>query len=210
MRDNDIINKICHCATLYQQHLVNKNYMIIYNVVSEAANLTPDMIETVFFAQSFLHLTGVLTPLKPIKFYERSRDSRLKRSDFTTPSNGVHVQKLSVLHELVCPHIYCKMIGGFNGNGFYLETSRVMGNVRGAMGFRIPEQAPQFYVPNTVLQGDVRDRVVKPYRILAMLRKKIKDVLYADICYLAKGVELCELEPFLINTGKCARQLQIV
>ena len=101
------------------------------------------------------------------------------------------------------------MIGGFNGNGFYLETSRVMGSVRGAMGFKIPEQAPNFYVPNTVLEGDVRNRVCKPYRILAMLRKQIKEARYERICYVAKGVELCDISPFLQSTGRCAENLII-
>lgn len=147
MRDEEIIRKICRCALLYKQNLANKNYMIVYNVSNNSAGLIPDMIETMFLAQNFLHLTGVSTNLQPIKFYERCCNARLKRSDFSVPSNGVHEQKLSVLHELVCPHIYCKMIGNFNGNGFYLETSRVMGSVRGAMGFKTPSQAPRFYVP---------------------------------------------------------------
>lgn len=204
MRDEEIIRKICQCASLYQLHLVNKNYMIIYNASNDASAIIPEMIETMFLAQNFLHLTGVSSHLKPTKFYERCRDARLRKSDFATPSNGVHVQKLNVLHELVCPHIYCKMIGEFNGNGFYLETSRVMGNVRGAMGFKIPKkQTPRFYVPNTVLQGDVRDRIIKSYRILAMLRKEIKDALYSDIRYLAKGIERKNLEPFLRSSGKC-------
>ena len=209
MRDDEIISKICRCASLYRQNLVNKNYMIVYDVSDKEAALSPEMIETVFAAQNFLHLTGVFTHLKPVQFYERCADSRLKKSDFTKPSNGVHEQKLRVLHEFVCPHIYCKMIGGFNGNGFYLETSRVMGSVRGAMGFKIPEQAPNFYVPNTVLEGDVRDRVCKPYRILAMLRKQIKEARYERVCYVAKGVELCDISQFLQSTGRCAENLII-
>lgn len=203
MSDDDLISKICTCAAQYRQYLANKNYMVVYNVPSSPDDLAPQMIEILFTPRNFLHLTGLKTSMTAIQFYKACAASKLKASDFYKPSNGVHEQKLRVLPELVRLHKSCKMIGGFNKNGFYLDTSHVMGNVRGAMGFVKSEQNPNFYAPNTVLEGDVRDRVIKPYKILAMLCKQIKAPLYSDVCYLAKNIELDELTPFLRNTGKC-------
>ena len=209
VRTEEIVRKICECAAKYRQQLANKNYMVIYNAAVNPQELEPEMLEIIFNPRNFLHLTGVLTSMSPAQFYKVCAASKLKPSDFSKPSNGTHEQKLKVLGELVCLHKSCKMIGGFNGNGFYLETSRVMGNVRGAMGFVESEQNSNFFAPNTVLQGDVRDRVCKPHRILAMLRKQIKEARYERVCYVAKGVELCDISQFLQSTGRCAENLII-
>ena len=49
-------------------------------------------------------------------------------------------------------------------------------------------------MPNTVLEGDIRDRVQQADRIILTYRKMRKDAAYSEIVYSAKKIDWTQIE----------------
>ena len=85
--------------------------------------------------------------------------------------------KLDVIDELMKLPWTAKMIGDYNGNGNYLYTEKIAGNIRGCMGF-VEQQNFLYYLLNTVLKSDIRQNVSTAFPIAAIYRKSINDASY--------------------------------
>lgn len=204
----DIAKIIMQCASLYAENLCNRNYLVVYNI-NHNNILKPNFIETVFLPRHFRHLTGVKTSLQANDFYKRSLSNRLSSKDFEVPQDGTCQLKMQVLPYLMKLHKHANSTGVFsNGQGIYIHTKRLIGSRRSVMGFAQCNEGDNiYYFPNTALNEDINKLSNERHRILAMLRKQIKDALYSDVCYIAKGLSLNDIKPFLLNTGKCASVL---
>ena len=123
------------------------------------------------------------------EFYSACIDRRLKLSDFILASDGTTQLKLMVLPYLVKANLSANMISTFNQRTISLFTDKVVGSQsKGCMGFIEADTAP-YYVPNTVLNADIRDITQHPQkRILATLSKNIKEEKYYIVTYKAKGI----------------------
>ena len=80
------------------------------------------------------------------------------------------------------------MVGYYNGQQPRLYTEQLAGSVKGCVGF-VKDKNIGRYVPNTLLEGDIRKKVTRPDRILVTYRKKIEEEMYTEIVYAAKNVE---------------------
>lgn len=192
MKKEDAIKIITKCVSDYQSYLSNKNILFVYGTLQN-----PNYLEATFLPRHFLHLTGVEINKNRIfsstDFYKRALNNRLSPHDFSFPKNGTAELKLMILPSLMKIHCSAKMIGDYNFVKPILYTEKLVGNITACLGF-VKDADIEYYIPNTVLQEDIRDITQKPQqRILAVLRKNIKQENYEEICYLAKGISLQDI-----------------
>lgn len=61
------------------------------------------------------------------------------------------------------------------------------------MGFIFDSKISE-YVPNTVIQEDIRDLVSNQVRVIAVYRKDINADYYDEITYIARGIDLTSIK----------------
>ncbi len=69
-----------------------------------------------------------------------------------------------------------------------LYTDKIVGNIRACIGF-VQTGKSERYVPNTVLEGDIRKKVKQAYRIILTYRKRRGETLYAERVYAAPKID---------------------
>lgn len=182
----DAIRIITSCAKDYANNLAGKNLLFLF--LSAANHISG--IETKFSKSNFMHLTGLKTIyLSPIDFYERCVNGKIKEEDFEFAHDGTTELKLEVLPILIKNNLSAKMIGNYCSTSPKLYTEKLVGNVKGCVGFI---QTADFYVPNTVLNLDIRDYVTDCARIIAVFRKNIQEDKYTEITYKAKKLNISD------------------
>ena len=50
----------------------------------------------------------------------------------------------------------------------------------------LTKNTSSYYIPNTLLKEDIRKLVIKPCRIIAVLKKNVESEQYKDVIYLNK------------------------
>lgn len=121
-------------------------------------------------------------------FFELCIDRRLSENDFEFAEDGTTPLKMKVLPSVVKKSLSANMIGFYNGLQPRLYTERIAGSVKACVGF-VRDEDDGRYVPNTVLEGDIRQKVTRPDRILVTYRKKSDTAEYSEIVYAAKKVD---------------------
>lgn len=180
-----ILQSITSCAKQYKENLIGKNLLIISIDKKQLVSAT----ELYFYKGNFLHLTGVVTVLSPDEFFDRSVENKLSEKDISLRSDGTTSQKLSVLPALLKKNLSANMIGDYLNTGINLYTEKMVGNVRGCLGF-IKDSNNGKYVPNTVLEDDIRKRITNQRRIIAIYRKAQDRENYSEVVYIAKNTDL--------------------
>lgn len=69
-----------------------------------------------------------------------------------------------------------------------LYTDKIAGSISACMGF-VRDGGEGRFVPNTVLEGDIRSKLKSADRIVATYRKKHDEKQYSEIVFTAKKVE---------------------
>ena len=185
MTKDEALERILSCSTEYANNLSGRNLLFAYGGKDKKVNI----LETTFSASNYLHLTGVKFQsghkINASFFFHMCIDRRLKLSDFEMAPDGTTTLKLSVLPFLVKPHLSAKMLGQFNQQSISLYTDKLVGSSnKGCMGFTKADSG--FYVPNTVLNVDIRDVTASPQmRILFTLSKHIRDEKYNSVEYIS-------------------------
>ena len=183
-----IHQEILKCAELYDFVLKNKNYLIVYRSQGNSFSY----IECSFLARHFQHLTGIEINTTTIKsstqFYNLCISKKLKLSDFHLPQNGTYELKLDVLPKLIEMHRKPCMIGDYNQQRIQLQTKKMVGNITAVLGFA---KEGNYYVPNTVLQEDIRNITNHPpNKVIAIFSKHNKLVKYDLVLYISKNESL--------------------
>lgn len=190
MRKNQVVDIIVRAAKIYDEQLNGKNLLILFGDVNK-----PSFIQTVATAANFIHLTGMRLNENEcdsnIAFFENARDNKLKESEFDVKS-GFAEQKLNVLLQTLRVASNAKMIGDYNYNASHinLQTDKLAGGVNSCMGFI---KVDDYYVPNTVLETDIRKETDNRQKVLAVLSKKIKDEKYNTIEMVGKKIDIKRL-----------------
>ena len=91
-------------------------------------------------------------------FFSMCCDKRLSESDFEFAADGTTEMKMRVLPGLVQKHLSAKMVGDYNLSQPKLYTDKLAGSVGACMGF-VRNGGKGRFVPNTVLEGDIRSMV---------------------------------------------------
>ena len=114
-------------------------------------------------------------------------------NDFSILDNTVDL-KLAVIERALSPPKNFKMFGQYSLSRPNLRTDYLVGGEICSIGF-IKSNNSAFYVPNTVLNGDIRHDIEMSDRrqVLTVLQKDITAPEYQKAVYVAKNVFLHEL-----------------
>ena len=75
-----------------------------------------------------------------------------------------------------------------------LYTEKLVGGVKWAIGFQRCKLDHGNYVPDTLLEGDIRNNLKDSYRIIATYIKGINEELFSQMIYRAKKIEYGKLK----------------
>lgn len=185
----EAIGIIVESAKLYKDNFLNRNILIISQGKDKLYTYEMRFIKT-----NFLHLTGVKISKEnnnAKKFFDYCIKHRLSEKSFEINPDGTTELKLKVLKMLLSKNMKASIIGDYSEYNPKLYTEKLAGGVRGCLGFVKDNNG--YYVPNTVLNVDIRDKIINNQRILIMARKSVDDKEYNEIVYKAKNVDFEEL-----------------
>lgn len=140
---------------------------------------------------NFLHMTGFKLRKSGINarhFFNLCYDKRLTEADFDFSADGTTEMKMRVLPSLMKKNLSAKMLGDYNMSQPKLYTDKIAGSLSACMGF-VRDGGEGRFVPNTVLEGDIRTKVKAADRIIATYRKSRSEEQYSEIVFTAKKVE---------------------
>ena len=175
-------------ARLYRNNFVGKR--LLFLMTDKHKNVFS--LEVGFDASNFQHLTGLLSSNKEwshLDFYNHCIDGRLKAEDIEFADKGTTNQKLTVLpHIFSNPNLSASMMGNYNNSHPLLYTEKLVGGVKWALGFRDVSNSGD-YVPDTLLEGDIRNNIYESYRIIATYVKDATEDTFTQLVYRAKKID---------------------
>lgn len=192
MDKKEILKILKESAIKYKENLKDNNLLIIYKEKEKIK-----YIEVLFLARNFMHLTGVKCNdknkkyMKANQFYQACLNNKLSYKDIVIKQDGTTKLKLDILSQLIHIDKKIKIIGVYNNYKKELITEILLGNINMCLG--LIKSSSSYYIPNTLLKEDIRKIVVKPYQIVAILKKKVKERKYKDIIYINKKVKISEI-----------------
>lgn len=205
MNKTDALKIIIDAAKYYHDNLENQRLLVIYE---KDKNMS--YIEAIFISRNFLHLTGVKILNKNIKsslmFYSLCLKNKLKISDFEFSKDGTTIMKLKNLNSIIKFPKSAKMIGDYVNCKKYLNTEKLIGNVFGVIGFI---ENNGYYIPNTLLNEDIREVTISRNRILAILKRNRNECKYKNIIYIAKDVKIDRLIKDKIIKNKIEKEIRL-
>lgn len=189
MSKTEALKIILETAYYYHNNLENQRLLFVYE-----NNKKISYMEAIFIARNFLHLTGVKIINKNIKsslmFYNLCLKKKLKISDFEFSKNGTTMMKLKILNNIIKLPKTAKMIGDYTYSKKYLNTQKLVGNVFGAIGFI---EKDGYYIPNTLLNEDIRNITISSGKILAIFKKDRNEYEYKSAIYVSKNINIEKL-----------------
>ena len=192
MDKKEMLKILKESAMKYKDNLKDNNLLVIYKEKEEIK-----YIEILFLARNFMHLTGVKCVdknkkyLKANQFYQACIKNKLSYKGIVIKQDGTTKLKLDIFSQLIHIDKKCKMIGKYNNYKKMLMTDILLGTNNICLGVT-KEQS--YYMPNTLLKEDVRNLVIKPYQVIAVLKKKIKEEKYENVIYINKEFELNKIK----------------
>lgn len=177
---------IVNCAKAYKEHLDGNDLLFILS----DKHLNTSFFEVSFYAFNFLHLTGakLSKDIKAIDFYENCLDGKVSIEDFELADDGTTELKLNVLPSIVNRNISAKMVSDYDGSNPKLYTEKLAGGSKACIGF-VNSDMLQKFIPNTVLNVDIRNMSKSYLRIVATYRKNRNDEHYTELVYKAKNID---------------------
>jgi len=184
---------VLKCAKLYEQNLLDKNYIIIYR---DRADNTIKKLEVKFGKENYQHLTGIelldenTTVRKHVaeSFYNKCVNNKLAKKEIKFKNDGTTNLKLAALPVLMTMQKVTKITGDYNNSRPYLIADKLIGNVNFCLGLKQTDHHQ--YVPVSVLLENIKKLTTVQSQVLAVFSKKICDEEYIDVRHVAKGINL--------------------
>ena len=159
MNKSEAQKVLFECVELYKNNLIDYNLLFL----CAGKNRKMNALEMQFSTTGFLHLTGVKFPGKKIPgkkiparaFFDKCINRRLSLAEFDLALDGTTELKLKILPMLFQKNLSASMIGDFSARTSLLVTEKLAGGIKGCMGF-VRDEGTGYYVPNTVLNLDIR------------------------------------------------------
>ena len=194
MKKEKALKIVTECAARYEDELNNKNLLFI--CMDKHGRIST--MEVRFYAWNYLHLTGLelskvnswrgKTSTPAQRFYDACLASKLTTTDFEIPEDGLCELKLEVLPYVIYKNLRANSVGEYNGKKPRLITEKLAGGYMACVGF-VNDVNTGNVVPNTLINGNVKDNVNDVKRIIAVFRKHAEDELYKEITHIAKKVD---------------------
>lgn len=187
MEKREIISRIIKAAREYDKVLCGKELLFVFG---DPQN--PKSVIATFRREAFQHLVGVDIDKKHCsssQFYELCLDNELSADVIST--KDWTKQKITVIDNVLHIEKTAKMTGEYDQNtGFNLYTERLIGGQAACMGF---VKVGNRYIPNTVLEKDIRRITVDSPKRILLIAKKSEGATNFDISYIAKGLTLKDI-----------------
>ncbi len=172
-------------AKEYHKNLENKNLLFIYEENNKIINYR----ETMFLSYHFLHLTGLKIVnsqrLNSKTFYSKLLSGKINIQEFEF-KNNLTQWKLEILPQIIQIEQLANQVGEFCNSGILLKTDVLVGTTRNAiLGLKFIFKN-KIYVPNTILKEDIKKLVSKRNRIIAVMKKNLKEEKYSEFTYINK------------------------
>lgn len=192
----EAIEIVVSCAETYSRELLDQSLLF----VCQDKHKRVSCIEFFFYDRNFLHLTGLKPKRRSSKensgdesqsakdFFYNCLSHKVSPNDFDFAPDGTTPMKLGILPYLVSKNLSAKIIGNFYSLRPKLYTEKLAGGSKGCMGFLI-DDVTKNYVPNTVLNEDIRNNVSEWARVIIVYRKAISEERYTEITYAARKVD---------------------
>lgn len=179
----------------YEKHLRDKKMLVIFK-----EDTLYKYLEILFCAHNFQHLTGVelvntkgeVVKNRSLDFYRKCMEGKLSEGEVQFKKDGTSHLKLEALPALMKIHSVTKISGNYNGRQPYLFVDKVVGGVNVCMGI-VKDAREDVYYPASALKKDIKQVVEKPYQVIAVFTKNIKEPCYTHIRHVAKKVDLFSL-----------------
>lgn len=187
MTKKEALAVVFSCAQLYKENLVDKTLLFVTTDKHKKIHC----LEVTFDISNFLHMTGFKVNKAEITarhFFSLCYDKRLTENDFEFADDGTTEMKMRVLPGLVKKNLSAKMLGDYNMSQPKLFTDKLAGSISACMGF-VRDRGEGRFIPNTVLEGDIREKVRTSDRIILTYRKERKATQYSEIVFMAKKIE---------------------
>lgn len=194
----DAIAVVTRCAENYRNELEGRNFLF----VCMDRHKKVIAVEVSFHKSNYMHLTGLKPPksngagsnrgLHANDFYQKCLDHKLSPQDFDFAEDGTTHMKIDVLPNVITKNLSANMIGNYNSARPQLYTEKIIGNIHACVGFTFDQKTTE-YVPNTVLQEDIRDVTTSRACVVAVYRKDAGVELYEELTYRAKGVDFASI-----------------
>ena len=180
----EAIQVVTTCAKIYDDELNNKQLMFMFkNKLGQIC-----FVEVSFSASNFMHLTGLKSSkISKKDFYKKCLDGKLRESDFEFADDGTTNLKLAVLLSVINAHLGATMIGDFNSPRLKLYTDKLVGGTKACVGLKKSNAVS--YVPNTVLNEDIRKEASDICEVLAVFRKNINESLYNEVTHKGRSLD---------------------
>ncbi|MGN1419735.1 MAG: PBECR4 domain-containing protein [Acutalibacteraceae bacterium] len=186
---------VINSAMQYKSELLNRTLLF----VSTDKHKNIRTFEVTFRERNYMHLTGLV----PVEFIDHNGESHilsaneffnkcitktLQTNQFEFHKDGTTQLKLTVLPKMICKNLSATMIGDYDTFTPKLKTDKLVGKTSGIMGFT-KDNIEHKFLPNTLLNADIRDLSTSTLRIIATFRKNATDEEYKELTYKAKKVE---------------------
>ena len=171
---SEAVKVAAECARRYEKELNERSLLII----CANSEMTVECLEFFFHSWNYQRLTGLKLRenerrgISSQQFYQRCLSGRLSINQIELSEDGTSELKLDVLPYLICKNLSAKMLGDFNHQAPRLVTEKLLGGQRACIGFVTDSSSGQF-VPNTVLNLDIRDVIQNNRRVLAVFRNSL-------------------------------------
>lgn len=140
-------------------------------------------------------------------FYRASLNNRLNEKDIFFKDRYTTELKLKVLEAIMNIDTKARMIGNYNGPHIELYTEKIVGTTTACLCLK---QVKDYYIPNSVLNEDIRTIIQKPPgKIYAIFKKPINTSFYTQLTYKSSNISLTsqyipeqlinQIEPSLLN-----------
>ena len=184
MDKREAVKIVTNCVKQYDAELNGRSLLLFFLENKIKAN----SIELVFRDEQFMHLTGLKSRgiLSAKRFYQKCLSNKLQTAEFDFSPDGTSEIKLKTLPYILCKNLHANAVGNFNGSTIKLVTDKLVGNQRAFMGF--VNVYKDYYIPNTLIKGDIRDYATNTKRIIAVFRKYQKEECYSEVTYIAPNV----------------------
>lgn len=186
MDKSEAISIISKCAKSYKKYLDGNQVAFVYRDENNHSSYA----EVKFRSYNFLHFTGVnlRKGLNANDFYRFALNNRLSERDFSFKSCHTTELKLKVLDTIMSIDTKARMIGNYIGPHLELYTEKVTGTTTACLGLT---EKGNCYIPNSVLNEDIRSIVPKPPgKIYAIFKKSINSTLYTQLTYQSQNMKI--------------------
>ncbi len=200
MDKKEILKMLKENAIKYNEKLKDNNLLILYQNEQKI-----EYVEILFLARNFMHLTGVKyydkgQYMKANQFFQACLKNKLSERNIKIKEDGTTKLKLEIFSQLFYINKKIKMLGIYNQSKQDLKTEILLGNIHICVG--LIKSIGDYYLPNSLLKDDIRKRVIKPYKIVGILKKKVKEEKYQDIIYLDEKIKENQIKDIKIYKYK--------